>query len=74
MQVVYSKSSPDMYGKFFYLYIVGGTVALILLIYQVAVTYPDVSTAGILFNILPILVLYYLAFKVYHEKKDSDLM
>jgi hypothetical protein len=63
-----------MSGKFFYLYLIGGSVALLLLVYQIFATYPNVSGRGIFFNLIPILILYYLAYKVYHEKNDSELM
>lgn len=60
--------------KFFYLYLVGGTVALLLLIYQVIENGRNLSIGGLLFNIIPVALLYYLAFKAYHEKRDKDLM
>ena len=60
--------------KFFYLYLIGGTAVLALLIYQVIVNRDNLSVSGILFNVIPIVLLYYMAFKVYHEKKDKDLM
>ncbi len=60
--------------KFFYLYLIGGTVVLALLIYQVIVNRDNLSISGVLFNVIPIILLYYLAFKVYQEKKHKDLM
>ncbi|TWR25871.1 hypothetical protein FPZ43_16455 [Mucilaginibacter pallidiroseus] len=63
-----------MSGKFFMLYLVGGTVALALLIYAIVTAYPDINHSGALFYILPTLALYYMAFKTYHAKKDSELM
>lgn len=63
-----------MSGKFFYLYTVGGTVALALLIYSIIIAYPDVNHNGALFYIIPTLGLYYMAYKTYHVKKDGELM
>jgi hypothetical protein len=60
--------------KFFYLYLAGGTIALLLLIYQIFTYYPDLSDAGIFLNLIPVLLLYYMAFKVRREKEDKDLM
>jgi hypothetical protein len=63
-----------MSGKFFYLYLVGGTVALMLLIYEIIAAYPDIKGRGALFYIIPTLLLYYMAYKTYHVKKDGELM
>jgi hypothetical protein len=60
--------------KFFYLYFIGATVALLLLIYQCAAYYPKLNIAGIVVNAIPVVLLYYLALKVWLEKKDKDLM
>ncbi|WP_184548954.1 hypothetical protein [Mucilaginibacter sp. FT3.2] len=63
-----------MNPKFRNLFIIGGSVALLLLIIQIIITYPDVSAKGILLNALPALFLYFLAYKTYHEHKDGELM
>jgi hypothetical protein len=63
-----------MSGKFFFLYLVGGTVALALLVYSIMTAYPDFNQGGAFFYLIPTLLLYYMAFKTYHEKKDGDLM
>ena len=63
-----------MSGKFFLLYLVGGTVAMALLIYEIIVAYPNVNGQGALFYIIPTLLLYYMAYKTYHVKKDGELM
>ncbi len=60
--------------KFFYLYFAGGCVALLLLIYQVVAYYPALSIVGVLFNVIPIVLLYYMAYKVRREKEDKDMM
>ncbi|RYE11607.1 MAG: hypothetical protein EOP51_32785 [Sphingobacteriales bacterium] len=60
--------------KFFYLFLIGGFVALGLLIYDVASTFPNTNSAGILGGVVPAIVLFYLAYKVWHEKNDQELM
>ena len=60
--------------KFFYLYLIGGTVALLLLVYQIIAYYPEIRFVGVFFNVIPVLLLYYLAYKVRREKEDKDLM
>ena len=60
---------------FFYLYLVGGTTALALLVYDVLTAWPKwTATSNILLDVLPALFLFYMAYKVYHEKKDHELM
>jgi hypothetical protein len=63
-----------MNPKFRNLFIIGGTVALVLLIVQAIMTYPNLNATNILINALPALVLYYLAYKTYHEHNDGELM
>ncbi len=63
-----------MTRKFIYLYIFGGVLAVGLLIYDLVTTWPNVSTSSLLFDIVPAIVLFYLAYKSYHEKKDDELM
>jgi lipid-A-disaccharide synthase-like uncharacterized protein len=60
--------------KFFYLYLTGGSIFLLLLIYQLIVYYPSLNVLGVGLNVLFILALYYLAYKVRREKEDKDLM
>jgi len=60
--------------RFFYLYLAGGTVALLLLIYQLISQYPQLSDIGISLNAIPVVLLYYMAFKVYREKEDKEMM
>jgi len=60
--------------KFFYLYLAGATVALLLLIYQVMTYYPDLNGIGLFINIFPVILLYYMAYKVRREKQDRDMM
>lgn len=58
-------------NKFFYLYLAGGTIALLLMIYQVFAKRGLVRIAA---DGIMVVAFYYLAFKVYHEKKDHDMM
>lgn len=64
-----------MYSKFLYIYLIFGTVALLLFIYQICTAHINGfnfwNMAGDLFMVA---ALYYLAFKTYHEKKDKELM
>jgi len=60
--------------KFFYLYLAGATVTLLLLIYQVMTYYPDLNGIGLFINIFPVILLYYMAYKVRREKQDRDMM
>jgi hypothetical protein len=63
-----------MSGKFFYLYLIGGTVALALLVYSIISAYPDYNGNGAFFYLLPTLLLYYMAYKTWHVKNDGELM
>ena len=63
-----------MNPKFLILYIIGGTIALILIIYQVITTYPTFDLGRVALNAVICLFFYYLAYKTYHEKKDKELM
>jgi hypothetical protein len=63
-----------MFKKFFYLYLVGGAIALGLFVYDVISTYPNLSSAVIAQAVIPGVILFYLAYKTYHEKKDQELM
>ncbi|RYY34971.1 MAG: hypothetical protein EOP46_11615 [Sphingobacteriaceae bacterium] len=60
--------------KFFYLYLIGGFVALAILIYEAITDYAYIGSTGVLMGIIPSVVLFYLAYKVWHEKNDSELM
>lgn len=63
-----------MSGKFFYLYLIGGFVALALLVYEIFAAYPNINQNGALFYIIPTILLFYMAYKTYHVKKDGELM
>jgi threonine/homoserine/homoserine lactone efflux protein len=60
--------------KFFYIYLVGGTICLGLFIYQLTHVSADFRTFSILLEIIPAIYLYYLAYKVRREKQDKDMM
>lgn len=61
-------------NKFFYLYLAGGTLALLLLLYQTIGKYPNISISSVFGDVLLTIVLYYMAYKVYHEKNDGEMM
>jgi hypothetical protein len=63
-----------MNPKFLILYLIAGTLALILVIYQVFDTYPNLNLSIIALNSIISLFFYYLSYKTYHEKKDKELM
>jgi hypothetical protein len=60
--------------KFLYLYLFGGLVAFGLLIYDLVTTWPHVNYNSIALDFLPGVLFFYLSYKAYHEKKDSELM
>lgn len=69
-----SKKRNIMSKKFFYLYLIGGIIALILLVKDIITTYPAmISARDIAFDIIPAGLLFYLAFKTYQEKNDQEL-
>jgi hypothetical protein len=63
-----------MNPKFLVLYLIAGTLALILVIYQVVASYPTLNIGRIALNSILSLFFFYLAYKTYHEKKDKELM
>jgi uncharacterized membrane protein len=63
-----------MNPKYLILYIIAGTLALILVIYQLITTYSNLNTARVILNLIISIFFYYLAYKTYHEKKDKELM
>jgi hypothetical protein len=60
--------------KFFYLYLVGGIIFLIMLIYQLIMYYPSLNIPGVILDAFIVLLLFYMAYKVRREKEDKDLM
>jgi hypothetical protein len=63
-----------MNPKFLVLYLVFGTLALLIAAYKLITTYPDYSTGRIAIDIVISIFFYYLAYKAYHVKKDQELM
>ena len=64
-----------MSSKFFYLYLIGGILAVGLLVYDCITAYPKMpAISDILLDTVPAIVLFYLAFKVRREKVDKELM
>ena len=64
----------SMSYKFFHLFLAGGILGLLILIYQLVSEYPNISTFDAVFNALLVLVFFYMAYKVRREKEDKDLM
>lgn len=64
-----------MNNRFYYLYLIAGSVALIFLLYQLF-TYHihGIDIWNLAGDIFLVVVLYYLAYKTYHEKKDKEMM
>ena len=60
--------------KFFYLYLIGGIVFLIMLIYQLIAYYPSLNIFGVMLDGIIVLLLFYMAYKVRREKEDKDMM
>ena len=64
-----------MNNRFYYVYLIGGTIALILLIYQAFAQHTTgINWYNLAGYIIATILLYYMAFKTYHEKKDKEMM
>jgi hypothetical protein len=63
-----------MSAKYFVLYLIAATLALVWVVYQVCVTYPHLNIGKLILYSIIAVFFYYLAFKTYHEKKDKELM
>lgn len=64
-----------MNNKFYYLYLIGGSIALIFLVYQLFAEHKqDINLWNLAGDIFLVVVLYYLAYKTYHEKKNKEMM
>ncbi|WP_183580076.1 hypothetical protein HDF18_25265 [Mucilaginibacter sp. X5P1] len=63
-----------MSKKFFYLYLIVGIIAVILLVKDIITAYPSmIATRDIAYDALPAILFFYLAFKTYQEKNDQEL-
>ncbi len=64
-----------MKNKFFWLYLGGALLALILIVKDIVTNYPKApAISDILLDGGAAILFFYLAFKVYHEKKDKEMM
>lgn len=64
-----------MNNRFYYLYLIAGTIALIFLFYQLLAYHTAaINWWNLSGDIFLVVVLYYLAYKTYHEKKDKEMM
>lgn len=63
-----------MNPKFLALYLIAGTVAIIIAAYKFFIGYPAVDTGRIVLDVVIGLFFFYLAYKAYHVKKDKELM
>jgi len=63
-----------MNRKYLLLYLAAGTLALIMVIYQLISSHQNPDIGRIILNSVISLFFYYLSYKTYHEKKDKELM
>jgi hypothetical protein len=64
-----------MNNRFYYLYLIAGSIALIFLLYQLFTRHANaINWWNLSGDIFLVVVLYYLAYKTYHEKKDKEMM
>jgi len=63
-----------MGSRFFYLYVCAGTLALAMLAYQIFAHFHNLNAVAVIINSVPVVVLYYLAYKVYREKNNKEMM
>jgi len=63
-----------MSPKFFITYLIGATVALLLAAYRLIMVEEPLSATVALLHFIPALLLYYMAYKVFHVKNDGELM
>ena len=61
-----------MNPKFRAFYLLGGTIGLVLLIYQAITTYPDINPASVLFITIPDMVFFFLAYKTYPVEESAE--
>lgn len=57
------------------MYLISGSIALIFLIYQLFAQHKQaINLWNLAGDIFLVVVLYYLAYKTYHEKKNKEMM
>jgi hypothetical protein len=69
-----NKRLPRMVFKSFYLYLIGSIAALLIFIYELVKYYNELDVSEIILSAMPVIILAYLTFKVYHEQNDDELM
>lgn len=60
--------------KPFYMYLGGSIIALIIFGVELTFYRKELDLTKIILSAIPALILAYLAFKVYHERDDEELM
>lgn len=60
--------------KFFYLFLIGGVVSVGLAVYDIVTAYPNIENGTVLSGLVPAVLLFYMAYKAWHEKNDQELM
>jgi hypothetical protein len=63
-----------MNRKYLVLYLIAGSLALVLVVYQLITSHPNYNYGRITLDAVIALFFYYLSYKTYHEKKDDELM
>jgi len=64
-----------MSKQFVYLYLIGGLIAIGVLIFDlVNITAAKMTVTQWVIDVGPIILFLYLCYKTYHEKKDKELM
>ncbi len=60
--------------KSFHLYLTGAIIGLVLFVLELVFYYSKLSTSDIALSAAPVVLLFYVSFKVYHENADDELM
>ena len=68
------KRLPRMVFRSFYLYLIGSIAALLVFIYELVEYFKVLDSSEIILSAMPVVILAYLTFKVYHEQSDDELM
>ncbi len=61
-------------SKFFYVYLAGGFIGLIMIVVDIARSCPALKAPSLISDVAIGLIFFYLAYKAYHEKKDQEMM
>jgi hypothetical protein len=65
---------PGARFKSFHLYLTGAIIGLVLFVFEMVFYYSKLSASDIALSAVPVVLLLYVAFKVYHENADDELM